>query len=236
MTMLMIAATVFLAIHLLVSGTRLRDTITATIGENTYLGLFSLTSVGVIVWLAIAYNAAQAESGDLVLYDLGPAVRHLAIPVVAIAFLLGVPGLLTLNPTSLKQESTVAKPETVRGVLRITRHPFLWGVVVWAAFHLLANGDEASIVLFGTFLLLALLGTYSIDAKRRRKLGESWAGFAGRTSNIPFGAILNGRNNFNAREYFDWRFLVAAALFLMALFAHARVFGASPFPNGWVPF
>ena len=235
MPTLMAAAAVFLAIHLLISGTRLRDAITTTIGENIYLGLFSLASVGAIVWLAIAYGAARAAGEDAVLYDLGAAVRHLAIPVVALAFLLGVPGLLTLNPTSLKQEGSAAKSETVRGVLRITRHPFLWGVVVWASFHLLANGDEASIVLFGTFLLLALLGTVSIDAKRQRKLGAAWQGFAARTSNIPFAAILEGRNKFSAGEYFDWRFLVAAALFLAALLAHARVFGVSPFPNGWVP-
>ncbi len=235
MRMLMAAAAVFLAIHLLISGTRLRDAIAAAVGENIYLGLFSLASTGVIVWLAIGYNAAQASSENIILYDLGAAIRHLAIPVVAVAFLLGVPGLLTPNPTSLKQESSAAKPETVRGVLRITRHPFLWSVVVWAAFHLLANGDEASMVLFGTFFLLALLGTFSIDAKRRRKLGQAWQGFADKTSNIPFGAILEGRNKFNAREYFDWRFLVAAALFLTALFVHARVFGVSPFPNGWVP-
>jgi uncharacterized membrane protein len=236
MTMLLAAAAVFLAIHLLVSGTRLRDAITATIGENIYLALFSLASLGVIVWLVIAYNAAQAASGNPTLYDLGAAVRHMAIPVVATAFLLGVPGLLTSNPTSLKQESGAAKPETVRGVLRITRHPFLWGVAIWAAFHLVANGDEASTILFGTFFLLALLGTVSIDAKRRRKLGEAWQGFAARTSNIPFGAILEGRNKFNVREYFDWRFLVAVALLLAALGVHARVFGVSPFPNGWVPF
>ena len=79
------------------------------------------------------------------------------------------------------------------------------------------------------------IGTLSIDAKRQRKLGDAWSRFAQRTSNVPFAAIASGRNSFLAREYFDWRFLVALALFLAVLFLHARVIGVSPFPGGWTP-
>jgi uncharacterized membrane protein len=79
-------------------------------------------------------------------------------------------------------------------------------------------------------LLLSVFGTVSIDAKRKRKLGPAWEGFAAQTSNVPFAAILSGRNSFSAREYFDWRFAVAAVLFLVMLFAHAYIFGVSPFP------
>jgi uncharacterized membrane protein len=140
------------------------------------------------------------------------------------------------SPTAVRQENVVAKDDAVRGVLRITRHPFLWGVASWAAFHLAANGDLASVVLFGTFLALSILGTFSIDAKRRRKLGAQWDAFAARTSNVPFAAILSGRNSFKAGEYFDWRFVLALMIFLAALFGHARLIGVSPFPNGWIPF
>jgi uncharacterized membrane protein len=239
MQMLVAAAVVFLAIHLVVSGTRVRDAITGTIGENAYLGLFSLASVGVIAWLAVSYNAANAALGsgsDPILYTPGIGLRHLALPVVLLAFLIGVPGLLTTNPTAVRQEGAATKDETVRGVLRVTRHPFLWGVAIWSAFHLAANGDEASIVLFGTFFVTAVLGTFSIDAKRKRKLGAGWTGFADKTSNIPFGAILTGRNSFRAGEYFDWRFFAAIVIFTVILVGHARIFGVSPFPNGWRPF
>jgi uncharacterized membrane protein len=81
-----------------------------------------------------------------------------------------------------------------------------------------------------------VLGTISIDAKRQRKIGEQWKSFASRTSNIPFAAIVSGRNVFSAREYFDWRFFAALAIFVVALSAHARVIGVSPFPGGWIPF
>ncbi len=236
MTMLIAAAATFLAIHFLVSGTRLRDGITATIGEGPYLGLFSLASIGALVWLAMSYNAAQAGGADRMLYALGVGVRHAAMPIVFLAFIIGVPGLLMPNPTSVRQESAASRADTVKGVLRITRHPFLWGVVIWSAFHLSANGDEASVILFGSLFLLALFGTFSIDAKRKRKLGPGWNDFAAKTSNIPFAAILSGRNTFSAREYFDWRFLAAILLFIAVLFVHARAFGVSPFPSGWRPF
>jgi uncharacterized membrane protein len=235
MAMLMAAAAVFLAIHLLIAGTRVRDGIVGSVGENAYLGLFSLASIGVIAWLAIAYNAAQSSGNDPVLYTTGVGVKHLGMPVVLLAFLIGVPGLMMPNPTTVGMSDMATKTDAVRGILRVTRHPFLWGVVIWSAFHLSANGDEASVILFGTFLLLAVLGTYSIDAKRQRKLGDAWKGFASKTSNIPFAAIIAGRNRFAAGEYFDWRFLVAIALFTIVLVFHARVIGVSPFPSGWRP-
>jgi uncharacterized membrane protein len=234
MTMLLAASAVFLGIHLLIAGTRARDAIVGTIGENAYLGLFSLASILAITWLVISYNTAQASGADPTLYNLGPAVRHLGIPVVLIAFLIGVTGLFVPNPTSLKQEGAAAKPNAVQSVLAITRHPFLWGVAIWAAFHTLANGDEASTIFFGTFLLLSLFGTVSIDAKRRRKMGAAWDAFAAKTSNIPFGAILSGRASL--ARVVDWRMGLALAIFVVALFAHARVIGVSPFPSGWVPF
>jgi uncharacterized membrane protein len=235
MTMLLAAAALFLAIHLLISGTRIRDAITGMIGEQIYLGLFSLVSLGAIVWLVMAFNAASGSPENAVLYDLGRGVRDLGIPVVAIAFLLGVPGLLAPNPTSIRQEASATKEGTVRGVLRITRHPFLWGVALWAGFHTLANGDEAAVIFFGTFFITALLGTFSIDAKRRRKMGDAWVGFAAHTSNIPFAAIFSGRTKFSAREYFDWRFFVALIVFVVILLAHPHIFGVSPFPSGAVP-
>jgi len=236
MSNLIAAALVFLSIHLFVSGTRLRDAITRTIGERPYLGLFSLASLVVIVWLASSYNAASASAENRVLYDLGIGVRHLAIPVVALAFLLGLQGLLTPNPTSVQQENAAASEGTVKGVLRITRHPFLWGIMIWSAFHTAANGDLASVIFFGTFFVNALFGTFLIDAKRKRKLGRVWDSFAYKTSNLPFAAALSGRNKLKIGESFGERFWVALATFLIVLFVHAYVFGVSPFPNGWIPF
>ena len=233
MTVLLAAGFVFLAIHLLIAGTRVRDAITTTIGEGVYLGLFSAASLGAIVWLAISYGAASASAQNVRLFELGAGVHDLAIPVMLIAFLIGVPGLMMANPTAVGQAANASQEEAVRGILRVTRHPFLWGVAIWSAFHLSTNGELASVILFSTFLLLSVLGTFSIDAKRKRILGEKWAAFAGRTSNIPFAAILSGRNTFKLGEYLDWRFFVAVIIFFAVLFVHARLIGVSPMPIGW---
>lgn len=230
MTMLIAAAVFFLAIHLLISGTSARDVIVGALGERPYQGLFSLASLGGIIWLALSYNAATAQ-GSALLWDLGPGVKHLGIVVIAIAFLFGVSGLLTPSPTTVGMEGRAGREDAVQGMLRITRHPFLWAVALWAAFHLAANGDVASIVFFGTFLLLAVLGTYSIDAKRARKMGEAWQSFAKRTSNVPFAAIMSGRNSLKLGELLTWRQAAALVVFVGALFAHERLFSASPFPS-----
>ena len=236
MTQLIAAALVFLGIHLFISGTRLRDTITATIGEGPYMGAFVVASFGIIFWMAHSYNVASESAGDQVLYDLGRGLRDSGILIVGLAFLLGVQGLFVKNPTRVRMEGAAGDINAIRGVVRITRHPFMWGIILWSAFHVAVNGDLASVIFFGTFLILALFGTYSIDAKRRRKLGPAWDSFAAKTSDIPFGAIAAGRNRFVASEVFGWRFWAAAAIFLTVLFAHPWLFGVSPFPNGWSPY
>lgn len=233
MTMLIAAALFFLILHLIVAGTRLRDGIVGAIGEQAYLGAFSVASLAGVVWLALSYNSATAAGSD-VLFDLGPGVRHLGTIVMVVACFFAVSGLLTLNPTTVGMESAATREVT--GILRITRHPFLWGVALWAGFHLAANGDAASVVFFGTFLILAVLGTFSIDAKRARKMATGWIEFAGRTSNVPFVAIFSGRNSLKVGELLTYRQLVALFAFAILLFAHGWLFSASPFPGGWVPF
>jgi uncharacterized membrane protein len=231
MIMLIAASATFLGIHLLVSGTKLRDAVVARIGEKPYLVLFALSSLGAVVWLCIAYNYAYASMDNRVVYDLGQGFRNLAIPVVAVAFMLAAPGVLMSNPTSAGQ-----KTAAVRGVLRITHHPFLWGTAIWAGYHLLATGTLASVIFFSTFLVLALLGTRAIDSKCRRRRGTEWQVIAYQTSSLPFAAILAGRNRFVASEYFDWRFTVAVVEIALFLLFHNYLFSMSPFPNGWLPF
>jgi uncharacterized membrane protein len=235
MDMLIVAATAWLFLHFVVSGTGVRGVLTGILGEGAYLGLYSLASLGGIVWLAMAYNSAS-ELGLAPVWDLGPGVAHSGLIVMAIAFVFGLPGVLMPSPTGVAQGALAGDPASARGVLRITRHPFLWSVALWAAFHLAANGDPASIVFFGTWLILSAGGTFSIDAKRRAALGARWEPYAGATSNIPFAAILAGRQRLSVSELLTWRQGVACVLFVAALFAHAHLFNRSPFPGGWIPF
>jgi uncharacterized membrane protein len=152
--------------------------------------------------------------------------------VTFVAFMLAVPGLLTPNPTSVRQEDRLEKPDAVRGIIRVTRHPFLWGVALWAAGHLMVNGDLASLIFFGSLLGLAVFGTASIDAKRRRALGAKWDAFAAQTSAVPFAAIASGRQSLKIGEVGWWRLGVAVIVWGALLFAHPLLFGVRALPNG----
>jgi uncharacterized membrane protein len=230
MTNLIAAATAFVLIHLLISGTRARDALTGAIGEGPYMGLFSLASVACLVWLAIAFGGASRTSANAVMWVATPVTKDVQLVAQFLAFLLAVPGLTTPNPTSVRQQSVLDRPEAIRGMLRVTRHPFLWGVAIWAGGHILVNGSIAALVLFGSLMLLALFGTTSIDAKRKRALGEAWDAFAVRTSNVPFAAILGRRQRLDLGEIGWWRIALAVAIWAGVLAIHSRAFGVSPLP------
>jgi uncharacterized membrane protein len=230
MTMLVAAVAVFLLIHLLISGTRLRDAITGVIGQGPYMGLFALASIGALTWAGFTYAAAR-RGPDPDFWAATPATKWIQLGVTLVAFLLAVPGLLTPNPTSVRQEATLERPDAVKGVLRITRHPFLWGVALWAAGHLMVNGDLASLILFGSLLILAVFGTLSIDAKRRRALGETWDAFAQETSAVPFAAIVQGRQKLALGEIGWWRLALAVVIWAALVWAHPFIFGVSPLPG-----
>jgi uncharacterized membrane protein len=124
--------------------------------------VFSIVSLAAIVWLVMAYKDAPYVATWGILEWWKPIAMILMLPAVFLAVI----GLTTPNPTSVGQEGRVARsPE---GVVRVTRHPFLIGVGMWAVVHLIANGDVASFIFFGALAVTALAGTVSIDAKRRR--------------------------------------------------------------------
>ena len=224
---LLAAAAFFLAIHLLVSGTQVRDALTGRIGQGPYMGLFSLASVAGLTWFGFAFAASR---GQPAYWDLTPLTRQIQLGLMLLAMLLIVPGLATPNPTSVQQEGALDRPDVVKGMLRITRHPFLWGVAIWAAGHLLVNGDPASLVLFGTMLVLALTGTVSIDAKRRRALGAKYDAFVAQTSNLPFAAIAAGRQKPSLSEIGWWRIALAIGAWALIAWAHPYLFGVPALP------
>ena len=224
------AALAFLLLHLLVSGTRVRDALTGAIGQGPYMGLFSLASVGLLTWVGFGYAAARGDSANTVYWGATAATKYVQLGIQFLALLLAVPGLTTPNPTSVRQEGALERPDVVKGMLRITRHPFLWGVALWAAGHLLVNGDIASFVLFGTMLVLAVAGTVSIDAKRRRVLGATWDTLAAKTSNVPFAAIAGGRQSLKIGEIGWWRIALAVVIWAALIFGHPYAFGVNPLP------
>jgi uncharacterized membrane protein len=223
MPMLALATVVFLATHY-VSSTPIRSGLVAVLGENAYLGLYVLVSLVMLGWMIWAYTRAPYER-----LWWGEEFRVWAVVLMPISLLLLVCGLLAPNPSAVRQESALRSMGEPRGILRVTRHPVLWGIALWAWVHLVSRGDAASLIFFGGFLLLALSGTVLQDARKYKAIGVDWQRFAGVTSNVPFAAIVQGRNRFRFDEI-GWRnALVALVLYFVLIFVHPYVFGARPY-------
>src|SRR5687767_12768196 len=180
------------------------------LGEWPYRGLYSLVALVTLGWMIWAYGNAPRE-----LLWAGP--RWLPVVVMPFAFVLIACGYWR-NPTMVGADKLLKSEDPARGVIRITRHPIMWGVMVWAAAHIVARGDLKSVVFFGGFLVLALVGTLSMD--RRKTRNPDWPRFAAVTSHVPFVAIAQGRNRLVWGEIGWRRPAIGLAVFFVVLLFH----------------
>jgi uncharacterized membrane protein len=224
MIQLTAAAAFLLASHFGISSTPLRPSLVARLGERFYLGLYSLIALGAISWLIHAW--ARAPYVELWPVSAGTALVPLI--VMPFAFVLAVSALSTPNPTAVGAPADLVGGDAVRGVFRVTRHPFQWSVVLWAAAHVIANGDLAGVIMFGTFGVLAGIGTALIDRKYAARRGADWQSFAAESSNLPLAAILAGRQRFVFAEIGWWRVGLGLVVYLALLAVHPWLFGATP--------
>src|SRR5262245_24903057 len=145
-----------------------------------------------------------------------------------IAFIFALVGFLTRTPAAVGQEGQVKNVGQGAGLLRITRHPFQWSVVLWASVHIVANADAASLIFFGSLGLVSLIGSFLIDMKKARTMGADWAAFAGATSNVPFVAILRSRNPLVMRELYA-PIGVGLVAYVLVLWGHRYISGVALF-------
>ena len=220
---LALATLAFVATHF-VPSTPLRMTLVEAIGERAYLGAYSLVSFLTIGWMVFAYLRAPV----IPLFHV-PGLRLWPLAVMPVAFVLIAAGVMTRNPSAVGQHEGLKSEEPARGIVRVTRHPVMWGIALWAAVHLLARGDVAALVFFGGFLLVALAGTRLMDLRKADTHGEDWKRFAAVTSNVPFSAIVEGRNRLVFAEIGWKRVLAGLVAFGVFFAAHPWLFGARPY-------
>ena len=214
------ATLAFLATHF-ISSTPLRPALAKAIGEKGYLGAYSLLAFITLGWMIWAYNRTAAEP----LWDglrLAPAI------LMPFSFILLACGLLSRNPTLVGADKLLKSPEPARGIIRVTRHPMMWGFILWAVAHILARGELKATVFFGAFLVLAALGALLIDRRKEKTLGEDWQRFAAVTSYFPFLAIAAGRNRLVVKEIGVRNIAIGLALYAVFFWYHPALFGARP--------
>lgn len=222
MSMLVLAALVFLITHLGISSTPVRGVLIDALGENIYLGFYSLLAA--VTLGALIYAWLEVGATDVV-WALGVTGTAIARAIMPVALILLVAGLMARNPTAVKMDAAVS--EEIPGVLRITRHPVQWAIFLWALAHLVSNGDQASIVFFGTFAVLAGLGTIALDKKHGARQEPEWQRFYGVTSNVPLVAIVSGRTRLQLSEL-DWLAVgIGIVLFVGLYMFHDLVSGVS---------
>ena len=140
MIILIIGVILFFGVHLLSYARPWRARLITRLGEGPYKGIYSLISaigLGLIIWGYFRTRAGPAAA-DIIYWP--PAWgRHVTMLLVLLA-------MISIAIFIFK------------GKLRLwLRNPMSIGVALWAAGHLLSNGRLASVIMFGAFLLYALL-------------------------------------------------------------------------------
>lgn len=119
-----------------------RNKLIASIGENPYKGIFSLLILGAIALIIIGWRSIIPEF----LYVLPAWSRHLGMLMVVIGFIF----------------MAVSKKSRITYMVR---HPQLMGVAFWALAHLMMNGENRSIVLFGGLAFWSILSIIMINRR-----------------------------------------------------------------------
>lgn len=224
LVMLVAAVAVFVVSHLVLSAAPLREPAVTRIGEWPFRILYSTVSLALFGWIIAAFAAAPR----LDLWSPPSILRLLAAMIVLFSFVLVVAGLTAPNPTAVGQERAMAAPPS--GVLAVTRHPMMWGIVLWGIAHLLANGDARGMIVFAGMIILAAAGMAHLEARKKAAMGATWDAFAARTSVWPFAAVAAGRAQLNLADLGWGRIGLALAVYAGLLYAHRILFGVAPIP------
>ena len=205
-----LAAAAFFGVHLVPSLPGLRARLIATLTRSGYRGLFSLIAAASIFWLVWAY----IRSPYVELWPVMQWARLVPLAAMPLALILFI--------------GAYAAPAEIK---TIVRHPMLAGVLLWALAHLPANGDAASLILFGGFALYAALDMPLNDARIAREAPALWAERRRATSLVPFAALIAGRAGRPSLRRLLLRAVVPGlAAFLIALFLHEHIIGFSALP------
>jgi uncharacterized membrane protein len=191
MTLLILGLILFLGVHSVrIFADGWRSAQIARRGEGAWKGLYSVASL--VGFVLIVYGYGQASTEPVVLWAPQLWARHLASLLMLLSFILLAAAYVPRN-----------------GLKAAVHHPMVLGVKVWALAHLLANHTLADLLLFGSFLVWAVLDFRS--ARQRDRAGN--VAYPAGTLGGTLGAVVGG--------------LVAWAVF--AFWAHGFLFGVTPF-------
>lgn len=145
--------------------------VVGVIGASGFGLIYSLLSLGMLALLI--WSAGEAPFVQL--WPQLPWQHHVTqLGMLTVCLLLALT-IARPNPFSFAGARNDRYDPTHPGITAWTRHPVLLALALWAAVHLLPNGDLAHVILFGVLGTFAIAGGRLIDARKRRLLGaERW--------------------------------------------------------------
>lgn len=223
---LIIAIGSFVFFHLFLSALPIRRIIVGKLGEQNFFNIYSAIALVLLVWSCMVYSRVPHYD---YLWVPNWWAHYVPLVTMPFAFILVISGLTLNNPSSVGNTDRYEEHETVQGILFITRHPIQWGIFIWAVSHIIANGDIASTIFFGGFATLSFVGTFLMDIKKRVQWERDWDLYDRYTSNIPFWAILSGKNKIRLNFIRVWPIVTAIGFYLLMLLLHWNLFDVEAF-------
>lgn len=210
----------FLLAHMIPSRRSLRARLVARLGESGFMLAYSLLSALLLAWVIVAAGRAPyVPLWDWAPWQLRVPQTGVLIACLLVAFALGRP-----NPFSLGGARNADFDPSRPGVLRLTRHPLMLALAIWAAAHIVPNGDLAHVIMFGSFTAFALAGIVLLDRRNKRRLGRQWDALRSALSTTPRRPPLPGRRRADLM-----RVLAGLAVWAVLLLLHRPVLGVSPY-------
>ncbi len=197
----------------------IRQWLEARLGRSGFTLAYSVLSIAILGWLIGAAGRAPYVS----LWPSASWQNHVPVVVMVPVCLIIALSVARPNPFSFGGARNDSFDPAHPGIVRLTRHPLLLALALWAAAHLVPNGDLAHVFLFGTFAVFALLGGHLIDARKLREMGTDWQRLRKAVTQAPlFSRSVSG----------DVALRLAAGmlLYLGLIWLHPVIFGVSPLP------
>ena len=196
----------------------LRPWLQKWLGRRGFTIFYSALSLAVLTWLIGAAGRAPFAP----LWDWAPWQAHVPLTVMLPVCLILALSLGRPNPFSFGGARNERFDPARPGIVRLTRHPMLLALALWAAAHVVPNGDLAHVLLFGTFAVFAALGIRLVDRRRQRELGAEWQRLRA--------AVAASRAVFRPESWAGAiaRLTAGAALYAGLIWLHPWLFGVSP--------
>ena len=189
------------------------------LGQGGFTLAYSALSLAVLAWLIGATGRAPyVELWPWAPWQAWVPLVGMAVACAVVALAVGRP-----NPFSFGGINDEAFDPSRPGIVRWSRHPLLIALAIWAASHVVPNGDLAHLVLFGLFAGFALVGGRLVDRRARRRIGAAeWQALANAVARSP---VLPRPISWPAAAL---RLALAVALYAALLALHPWLFGVSP--------